>query len=109
MTDFYEEACYLSNGEADDSEPDETLPAHSAQLAWDDPQALLSAWLGELDSLGAVSNSFQCQTLEFPLRPNWQRCPTPRRRKGRCVTRRRRRAPALTEEEHLLRAGPDGQ
>ena len=62
MTDFYEDACYLSNSEAEEpdseaedfSEPKTTEPE---QLAWDDPQALLNTWLGELDSLKAVSTS----------------------------------------------------
>ena len=70
MSDFYEEACYLSNGEADDSEAEEFAPMghlsptprkqpipakESGELAWDDPAALLSTWLGELDSLQMVS------------------------------------------------------
>ena len=69
MTDFYEDACYLSNSEAEpDSEAEDNLLYFSEckstaagssqaaeQLAWDDPQALLNTWLGELDSLKAVS------------------------------------------------------
>lgn len=68
MSDFYEEACYLSNGEAeaDDSEAEEFAPmgshaeapaARSGELAWDDPAAMLDAWLGELDSLQMVSTA----------------------------------------------------
>jgi hypothetical protein len=67
MTDFYEDACYLSNSEAEpDSEAEDNLlyfsesksttaSSQPEQLAWDDPQALLNTWLGELDSLKAVS------------------------------------------------------
>lgn len=59
MTDFYEESCYLSNGEAEaDSETEDFAPIEapkSGELAWDDPQALLNTWLGELDSLKMVS------------------------------------------------------
>ncbi|KAK4035860.1 hypothetical protein OUZ56_027941 [Daphnia magna] len=54
MSDFYEEACYLSNSEAEpDSETEDAVvkPAAKAELAWDDPQALLNTWLGELDNL----------------------------------------------------------
>lgn len=59
MSDFYEEACYLSNSEAEpDSETEDAVvkPAAKAELAWDDPQALLNTWLGELDNLNMVSH-----------------------------------------------------
>ncbi len=75
MTDYYEDACYLSNSEAEpDSEAEEcsdsigtNKPAISSsgsttttgnkpeQLNWDETQALLNTWMGELDSLQAVS------------------------------------------------------
>lgn len=78
MTDFYEDACYLSNSEAEpDSEVEdfdhdfkddavdcvrrkarptkESVSSESFQ--WEDPQALLDTWLGELDNLNVVSAS----------------------------------------------------
>lgn len=76
MTDFYEDACYLSNSEAEpDSETEDSggggcgvngsgamlsrnKAAAEPELAWDDPQALLNTWLGELDSLQVVSLHF---------------------------------------------------
>lgn len=88
MTDYYEDACYLSNSEAEpDSEAEEcsdsigtNKPAISSsgstttagnkpeQLNWDETQALLNTWMGELDSLQAVSAkpfTFVCFTLQF--------------------------------------------
>lgn len=59
MTDFYEEACYLSNSEAEpDSESEDTVvkPVAKPEPVWDDPQALLNTWLGELDNLNMVSH-----------------------------------------------------
>lgn len=60
MSDFYEEACYLSNSEAEpDSETEDSVAKPAAvkpELAWDDPQALLNTWLGELDNLHMVSH-----------------------------------------------------
>ena len=68
MTDFYEDTCYLSNSEAEpDSESEDVatseqqppLPASvDGQTTWDDPQALLNTWLGELDNLNMVSQLF---------------------------------------------------
>ncbi len=63
MSDFYEEACYLSNSEAEpDSETEDSVakPAVKPELAWDDPQALLNTWLGELDNLHMVSHETCC-------------------------------------------------
>lgn len=73
MSDFYEEACYLSNSEAEpDSETEDVFTTTSSnraclenhreaatkpELAWDDPQALLNTWLGELDNLNMVSDA----------------------------------------------------
>lgn len=60
MSDFYEEACYLSNSEAEpDSETEDSVAKPAAvkpELVWDDPQALLNTWLGELDNLHMVSH-----------------------------------------------------
>nr|CAH0101623.1 unnamed protein product [Daphnia galeata] len=59
MSDYYEEACYLSNSEAEpDSENEDsvTKPVIKPELTWDDPQALLNTWLGELDNLNMVSH-----------------------------------------------------
>ena len=69
MTDYYEDACYLSNSEAEPDSETEDCGADDGsgarltnnpepELAWDDPQALLNTWLGELDSLQAVSLKF---------------------------------------------------
>lgn len=77
MTDFYEEACYLSNSEAEpDSETEDSGGCRRAtdgstgqqqpDLAWDDPQALLNTWLGELDSLKVVSFALHTHT-QFTL------------------------------------------
>ena len=67
MTDFYEDACYLSNSEPEADSDDDSgpiIPASSAQPdasgqpeeeSWDDPQVLLNTWLGELDHLKEVS------------------------------------------------------
>lgn len=77
MSDFYEEACYLSNSEAEpDSETEDVFTTTISnrttcqekhikkeeavikpELAWDDPQALLNTWLGELDNLNMVSDA----------------------------------------------------
>ena len=73
MSDFYEEACYLSNSEAEpDSETEDVATsAHNdktvakPELAWDDPQALLNTWLGELDNLNMVSLRYQVSPLFF--------------------------------------------
>ena len=72
MTDFYEDACYLSNSEAEpDSEVEDledTIVSGAdssrakqtpSELQWDDPQALLNTWLGELDNLKVVSRNFE--------------------------------------------------
>lgn len=59
MSDFYEEACYLSNSEAEpDSETEDSVakPVVKPELVWDDPQTLLNTWLGELDNLHMVSH-----------------------------------------------------
>lgn len=81
MTDFYEDACYLSNSEAEpDSETEECSSSSGvgaskpdvvqhdpASAAWEDPQALLNTWLGELDNLQAVSPNTILSFFFFPL------------------------------------------
>lgn len=76
MSDFYEEACYLSNSEAEpDSETEdftvtgsqETEAVAKPELAWDDPQALLNTWLGELDNLNMVSDATKFRLLFFSV------------------------------------------
>ena len=72
MTDFYEDACYLSDSEPEaDSDDDSGAPIVAAAAAaaaaaadasaqpdasasWDDPANLLNTWLGELDHLKEV-------------------------------------------------------
>ena len=78
MTDFYEDACDLSNSEPEADSDDDMAPvlpaagASSGQAdasgppeSWDDPQTLLNTWLGELDNLKEVSPSwlFPCYVL----------------------------------------------
>ena len=100
MTDFYEDACYLSTSEPEpDSEVEEldddvnhdsrrsngkaatkgsSAPSSEA-LQWEDPQALLNTWLGELDSLKVVSGSIYWLSLlesrVVPLGPAFRRPP----------------------------------
>ena len=67
MSDYYEEACYLSNSEAEpDSENEDsvTKPVIKPELTWDDPQALLNTWLGELDNLNMVSHDLLPVSLQ---------------------------------------------
>jgi hypothetical protein len=95
MTDFYEDACYLSTSEPEpDSEVEEldddvnhdsrrsngkaatkgSSAPSSEPLQWEDPQALLNTWLGELDSLKVVSGSISWLSLlvfSCPARPGF--------------------------------------